>query len=427
MKYSIIVPVRNCREFVEYAITSVLSQAGNRTDYEVLVSDNYSSDGSYEYIQTITHPCVKILQPPSVKTMAAHYEWLLEQTQGDWITIVGSDDGVQPYFFSLADRLIELANEQNIKIINGERAYYFWPDCSKEYKNIQTQYIADRRYIIKSADKEFIPTLLSGKGFFSMPQIYAGSLVHKDVVAHIKECQNGIFFRSVSPDAYASAAIASIGEQYIHSYIPLTWIGSSPKSIGGGTNRQKVNDIFDLPKGMIECAKELGGDYAQIGHIAVTLFMWESMLNAFALQDSKTQQFYRSRFTAYIICAAIVRERRSYVLCTEEDIKMYNLEEQNFQNLMQRLGVSPAIVCIIAFILRFYRQDFFARAWRKLGRMCGLIPKPFRILTDYHSPTQNANILESCKLTQRLYDKEFAKAKIHLKTKRYWREWMWGK
>ncbi|CAM3335791.1 glycosyltransferase family 2 protein [Helicobacter labetoulli] len=415
MKYSIIIPNRNRKEFLEYAIASVLSQAGDRTDYELLVSDNYSSDGSYEYIQTITHPCVKILRPPSIKTMSTHFEYLLDQAQGDWITIVGSDDGVQPYFFSLADRLIELANTQNIRVINGERAYYFWQDCGKKYGNIQTQYIAESRYIIKSADKEFMPTLLRGEGFFSMPQIYAGSLVHKDVIAYIKRAQNGIFFKSIAGDGYASAAMASIGERYIHSYVPLTWIGTSPE-------KQKVAEFYDLPKDTIECAKELGGDYANLKHIGITMWMWECMLNASMLQSQKTQRFYRTKSVAYIICVTIVRERHKYTKYMTTDEKI--IGERNFKNLMQRLDVNPAIVYTMAFILHFYKQDFFVRAWRKIGRICGFIPQPFKILTNCHNPTKNANILESCKLTQELYDKEFANTKIHLKTKRYWREWI---
>lgn len=415
MKYSIIIPNRNRKEYLEYIIASVLLSAHDRTDYEILVSDNYSSDGSYEYIQTITHPCVKILRPPSIKTMSTHFEYLLDQARGDWVTIVGSDDGVQPYFFSLADRLIELANTQKIRVINGERAYYFW-EGFKEHENMQTLYKAEMRFIIKSADKEFMPTLLSGAGFFSMPQIYAGSLVHRDVITHIKKSQNGIFFKSIAGDAYASAAMASIGERYIHSYVPLTWIGTSPE-------KQKVAEFYDLPKDTIECAKELGGDYANLKHIGVTMWMWDAMLNASMLQNPKTQRFYRAKFAIYIICATIVKERYIYAKYMTDG----EAGEQNLKNLMQRFGINPIIVYMIAFVLRFYRQDFFTRAWRKLGRMCGLIPKPFRISIDYHSPTQNANILESCKLTQRLYDKEFAKAKIHLKTKRYWREWMWGK
>lgn len=415
IKYSIIIPVRNCKEFVPYAIASVLEQAGDREDYEVIVSDNYSSDGSYEYVQTLTHKRVRVMRPPQVCTMSSHYEWLLAQSRGEWVSIVGSDDGVQPYFFHLSDRLIEQANKQGIRIVNGARAYYFWAGCSESYKDVQTAYIAEARFIIKDARKEFIPTLLSAEGFFAMPQIYAGSLVHKSVIATIKARQDGIFYKSASPDGFASAAIASLGEHYIHSHIPLTWIGSSPKSIGGGVNKQKAKELFALPKDSIECAKELGGDYALLGDIAVTMWMWEPMLNAKMLQDPKTQAFWRSKWASTMVLATIVKERRKYPRIQDD----YELGEQQLQKLIWCTKTSKLAIYSLAFLLRFYRQDFFSRAYRKLLRTFGLLAKPIKVDSSYNSPTQNANILESSKQTLAVYEEHFAATPIVLERKHY--------
>lgn len=416
IKYSIIIPVRNCKEFVPYAIASVLEQAGDREDYEVIVSDNYSSDGSYEYVQTLTHKRVRVMRPPQVCTMSSHYEWLLAQSRGEWVSIVGSDDGVQPYFFHLSDRLIEQANKQGIRIVNGARAYYFWAGCSESYKDVQTAYIAEARFIIKDARKEFIPTLLSAEGFFAMPQIYAGSLVHKSVIATIKARQDGIFYKSASPDGFASAAIASLGEHYIHSHIPLTWIGSSPKSIGGGVNKQKEKELFALPKDSIECAKELGGDYALLGDIAVTMWMWEPMLNAKMLQDPKTQAFWRSKWASTMVLATIVKERRKYPRIQDD----YELGEQQLQKLIWCTKTSKLAIYSLAFLLRFYRQDFFSRAYRKLLRTFGLLAKPIKVDSSYNSPTQNANILESSKQTLAVYEEHFATTPIVLERKHYY-------
>ncbi|MBR2495411.1 glycosyltransferase family A protein [Helicobacter sp.] len=416
IKYSIIIPVRNCKEFVPYAIASVLEQAGDREDYEVIVSDNYSSDGSYEYVQTLTHKRVRVMRPPQVCTMSSHYEWLLAQSRGEWVSIVGSDDGVQPYFFHLSDRLIEQANKQGIRIVNGARAYYFWAGCSESYKDVQTAYIAEARFIIKDARKEFIPTLLSAEGFFAMPQIYAGSLVHKSVIATIKARQDGIFYKSASPDGFASAAIASLGEHYIHSHIPLTWIGSSPKSIGGGVNKQKAKELFALPKDSIECAKELGGDYALLGDIAVTMWMWEPMLNAKMLQDPKTQAFWRSKWASTMVLATIVKERRKYPRIQDD----YELGEQQLQKLIWCTKTSKLAIYSLAFLLRFYRQDFFSRAYRKLLRTFGLLAKPIKVDSSYDSPTQNTNILESSKQTLAVYEEHFATTPITLERKYYY-------
>lgn len=237
---SVIIPSRNCLTYLKYAIQSVIMQEYD--NYELIVSDNHSDDNTWEYLQGIQHPRVRIMQPPKTCSMSGHYEWLLNQARGDWITIVGSDDGVQPYFFQLAGQLIDFANAHNIKVINAERAYYFWQNGL--WENVQTSYMAYPYFVLKNAGDEFFSTMLTAKGYFSLPQIYAGSLVHRDMIKQIKDKQNGRFYNDINPDAYGAAALASIGASYIHSYIPLIWVGTSTQANGGGFSVKHRRDFY---------------------------------------------------------------------------------------------------------------------------------------------------------------------------------------
>lgn len=94
VKISVCIPSRNALNYVRYAIESVLNQ--EYEDYELLVSDNHSNDGTWDYLKTLSHPKLRIMQPPKMCSMSGHYEWLLTQTKGDWVTIIGADDGMQP-------------------------------------------------------------------------------------------------------------------------------------------------------------------------------------------------------------------------------------------------------------------------------------------------------------------------------------------
>ncbi|MGO9485931.1 MAG: glycosyltransferase family 2 protein [Rhodomicrobium sp.] len=47
-KYSILIPTRNGLRYLPYAIESVLSQSSD--EFELIVSDNHSSDGTAEYL-----------------------------------------------------------------------------------------------------------------------------------------------------------------------------------------------------------------------------------------------------------------------------------------------------------------------------------------------------------------------------------------
>ena len=62
--YSIILPVRNGGEYVKECINSILSQTYR--DFDILVLDNNSSDGTVEWINTINDRRIKY--SPPVKT-----------------------------------------------------------------------------------------------------------------------------------------------------------------------------------------------------------------------------------------------------------------------------------------------------------------------------------------------------------------------
>lgn len=139
------------------------------------------------------------------------------------------------------------------------------------------------------------------------------------------------------------------------------------------------------------------------------------MLNAKMLQDEKTQAFWRSKWASTMFLATIVKERRKYPRMQDD----YELGEQRLKDLIKRTKTSKLAIYTLAFLLRFYRQDFFSRAYRKILRTCGLLAKPIKVDSSYKSPTQNANILESSKLTLAVYDAHFANRAIALERKHY--------
>jgi hypothetical protein len=62
--------------------------------------------------------------------------------------------------------------------------------------------------------------------------MYTASIIHKSVIQDIKKKNNGFFYTSLIPDANGAASICSLENRYMESLIPLSWVGSSPKSNG---------------------------------------------------------------------------------------------------------------------------------------------------------------------------------------------------
>ena len=101
IKYSILIPTRNGIKYLPFCIKSILSQ--DYINFELIVSDNHSTDGTWQYLKSIHDNRVKIIKPVHSLSMTDHFEWLLSHAGGEWIILLGDDDGLQPYFFELSD------------------------------------------------------------------------------------------------------------------------------------------------------------------------------------------------------------------------------------------------------------------------------------------------------------------------------------
>lgn len=91
---SICLPNLNTRQFLEDRMETILSQT--LTDWELIVCDNYSDDGSWEFFQRFnTHPRICLYQIPR-KGMYANWNECLQRATGRYIYMATSDDTMRP-------------------------------------------------------------------------------------------------------------------------------------------------------------------------------------------------------------------------------------------------------------------------------------------------------------------------------------------
>lgn len=174
-KYSIIIPVHNGMPYLSECVESILRQ--NYSDYELIISDDHSTDGSIEYLRSLKHKNLTVVEPPIRLSMTEHWEWALSFATGKWQIFVGQDDGLQNYFFCLADKLTNIAESKGLRAIASRRAYYFWSGCEEIYK-YRVSYGAANHVDVKSAALGSIDALLAIP-YFELPQMYCSSLFNK--------------------------------------------------------------------------------------------------------------------------------------------------------------------------------------------------------------------------------------------------------
>ena len=96
-KVSICVPNLNTRPFLPERFETIFNQTF--TDWELIVYDSYSDDGSWEYIQELAarEPRMRISQGPR-EGIYPGWNYCIRQAQGEYVYIATSDDTMSPDF-----------------------------------------------------------------------------------------------------------------------------------------------------------------------------------------------------------------------------------------------------------------------------------------------------------------------------------------
>jgi len=297
-KYSIIVPARNGINYLPSCINSILIQSYD--DYELIISDDHSDDGTRDYLDSLNHSNLHVAYPKEPLSMTEHWEWALSHASGEWLIFVGQDDGLQPYFFKLADNLTRIAMKNKLRTIMSQRAYFFWPGCEAVYGDTAVSYLAVSELKIYNCKMQALLALFGFQDYFELPEMYTSSLFHRDIIIEAKEKQNGKVFVTHPQDANLGAIACSLDNTYLKSGVPLGWIGSSPKSAGMAISTGSIlkdNNLHKQNRDLSSLRQEyltkivnsellyhpLTGDFA---FASGTLYFWGALLQTQHLRQN---------------------------------------------------------------------------------------------------------------------------------------------
>ena len=297
---------------------------------------------------------IKVIEPLEELSMTEHWEWALSHATGSWQIFVGQDDGLQPYFFKLADKLTKIAEEKKLRTIMSSRACYFWQGCEPVYGDVAVYYIASNKVKIHNSSYEATKALLGIQDYFELPEMYTTSLFHQSILEEARARQNGKVLTCHPQDANLGVISCSLEKEYLKSYIPLGWVGSSLKSAGMSIGSQSKNfkpddakAIENLEKEYIEKIKKskfkynkLAGDFL-FGD--TSLYFWQAFLETPSLRSKKTNDFLNSKLFKYVFFSFLL------IRLLKSREKLNKLSK--FRNLLSINQCSYSLVCIILLIL----------------------------------------------------------------------------
>jgi len=283
---------------------------------ELVVSDNHSTDGTWEYLASLNDGRIKICRPDMPLSMTNHFEYVLSQPDGEWITLLGDDDGLMPYFFKGAKKLIQRWGK-DYSVIYGPRAYFFWPGVEKIYGESVVDFRASGDLQPAVSSQSFRELTFGRDKYFDYPQFYTGTIFSRKLLEKIRHRhKDGNIFHSIVPDANSTAVILLNTKKCLKIGLPLAWVGSSPKSTGiqatGVSLRENtldssiLTDFISLTNSSeIKAANEFANIIRLMSNKACYL---EALYQTSNANDYGTKQLFCKRWPKHRMFLAIYEE-----------------------------------------------------------------------------------------------------------------------
>lgn len=227
---SIIIPTRNRQIYCVEVVKQVL----NATDssVEVVIQDNSDDSDLQNKIGELGSNRVIYHHENRVLSFVDNFNIAVDISHGEYLCIVGDDDGVLPNIMNAAKYTKEKGLDA---LIPGLNAVYLWPSESPIIPRANNGYLAIT-HIVNSSNK--IDTMdelkkLIDNGFqdyqsTNVPRLYHG-IVHRKTLEQIK-LRSGAYFGGLTPDIYMAVALSIISHNVESIGFPVTISGICPRS-----------------------------------------------------------------------------------------------------------------------------------------------------------------------------------------------------
>jgi glycosyltransferase involved in cell wall biosynthesis len=233
---SILIPTRNRAQYVSHAIQSALKIDSDAI--EIIVSENHGQDNGYEVCKGFKDDRLRVVRPESPLPMHENFELLLKLSTGQWVTFIGDDDAIMPHALDHLNYLV--AKHPQAEAIYSARAYYFWKGMNEEYGPTCISFDFGTFEAWQDSKKQLNRTLNGEVDYIQLPQMYSGGFHRRSLLNRVLRSQQGVYFKSVTPDAYSALMACVHTYRYLETAVPMTWVGSSPhRAIASGQTHHK--------------------------------------------------------------------------------------------------------------------------------------------------------------------------------------------
>ena len=233
MKFSVLLPTRNRLQFLRFAVETVRRQ--DYADWEIIVSDNDSEDDIAGYVASCADPRIHYQRTDRFLPVTENWNYALVQSRGDYVVMLGDDDGLMPGYFRTMSEL--MTRFDGPELIYSSGYLFAYPGVLPDHPNgILNHYrngvfFGRAEHAFRLDPRQARRVALDAMNFkmtFGFNMQY--SLISRSLIDRLRPL--GQFFQSPFPDYYATIVMFLKAQRIVIEPRPLVAIGITPKSYG---------------------------------------------------------------------------------------------------------------------------------------------------------------------------------------------------
>lgn len=287
--FSIVIPTRNRAALLRDALRCATAQTFD--DYEIVVSNNDSTDDTESVIAEFAGPRVRSVRTDKSLPMPDHWEFALTHARGRYVTYLCDDDAVTPNILERTDRAIR---ETGAALLAAPWIPYYLPTWFDPRRRNALLMKRHTGAFITHDSKESLRGIYSSRAAYWTPRML-NSFARRDVIDAASARTGGLFF--LSPDFSFAVSILGAVDSWVLMDEPLRLFGVAPEGIGAAMTYDRDS----------AAAKEFVRDFGKesllrrvpvlrpltVNHIAETLlWMKEKMGDVLDGIDMDRGQYY---------------------------------------------------------------------------------------------------------------------------------------
>jgi glycosyltransferase involved in cell wall biosynthesis len=233
VKTSFLLPTRNRLDYLKLAVETVRRQESG--EWEIAISDNDSDEDIAGYVAALGDERILYRRTERFLPVTENWNAALEMSTGDYVLMLGDDDGLLPDSLAHFNELIERFRAPEMLYVGSLLFTYPGVDPSGPHGFVASNafadffagasgpFVLDREQALAAVHKAMSLKLSFN---FNMQL----SLLSRPLIERLRE--HGEVFQSQFPDYYASCAALLTARRIVADPRPAVVVGVSPKSYG---------------------------------------------------------------------------------------------------------------------------------------------------------------------------------------------------